>query len=124
MNITDTSWIVAGAEVLVYTPNTRDGRTDYRRTVIAKVATESFTVEATGELRFDLATQEWVSSGTYRHYVRRVVPLDSDEARQAVATAKRHQRIYEARVACAEYDTRPTRENRLAAIAALQAAKD
>lgn len=63
----DTSWIVAGAPVLVYTPRYHaDTAGSFPlRTTIKRVAVKSFTVDDPAEPRFDLATQEYRVLGAW-----------------------------------------------------------
>ena len=77
--MSDTDWIVVGAEVVVNYQNSR--RTNSRRAVITKVAAKSFQVEGFDE-RF---RREPAPANTVKHnswQTIKVVPLDSYIARE------------------------------------------
>lgn len=119
---TDTSWIQPGVEVVVYN-NSRLNPTA-RRDRVAKVATKSFTTEKghKGE-RFPLDRPERRIGGTWGHQ-EYVVAADSATGRAELAKQAARNRMQRARNAVAGWERNRTRENRLAAIAALQAVDD
>lgn len=121
--MSDTDWIVAGAEVLVYSVGGRSGKTSPRRTRIKKVATKSFSVEADSEPRFNLAHQEAREGGEWG-WTRRVVPIDSASAREVLAQEHSSRVLNRARNAVDMWRSSVNRTNRLAAIAALQEVED
>lgn len=75
-------WLVPGADVLLYTDARPGDPLDLKQAKVAKVATQSFTVDDKREPRFKLDTLCAVRPGGLISRVRRVVPLDSDRARQ------------------------------------------
>lgn len=118
-----TDWITPGAEVILYSIGGASQRLNVARTRIKRVATKSFTVEREHEPRFSLDRQEAREGGTWG-WTRHCVPADSDKAREVIAAHNRAALLSEAKAAVDEWQKRPTRDNRLAAIAALQKVKD
>lgn len=113
-------WLVAGAKVVVFNDALPSYSRNVRVSTIAKVATKSFTVD--GErVRFSIAKQQHHSGNAFLSQTRCVVPFDSDTARAELATARHRQLVFTARDAVQKWERKRTRENRLAAIAALQA---
>lgn len=123
VTMSDTDWVVAGAEVLVYSFGGQSGRTNSTCTRIKKVDTKSFSVEATNEPRFSVAYQETSEGGTLG-CTRRVVPIDSDEAREVLKEEHRIRVLNRARNAVNKWSSAPRDFNRLAAIKALQEVED
>lgn len=109
-------WLVPGAEVVVVHGHYGE---NVNTTTINTIAKRSFTVSGS-DRRFSIDRQEHrprdVWSSTWHVY-----PVESDEGQEFLA-AKHQRRIErEARNACDRWMRNRTRENRLAAIAALQA---
>lgn len=121
--MSDTDWIVAGAEVFVYSVGGMSGLTNSRRTRIKKVATKSFSVEADNEPRFSVDRQEAREGGEWG-WTRRVVPIDSATAREVLAQEHTLRVLNRARNAVDTWRRSVNRTNRLAAITALQAVED
>lgn len=115
-----TDWITPGAEVLVYTDAMPGYSRNVRFSTIAKVAKKSFTVEGEN-VRFSMDQQEHRPRSSWTASTRRVVPRDSDKAHAEVSAARARGLTLKARAAVEKWERRRTRENRLAAIAALQA---
>ena len=115
----DTSWITKGAEVVTY----RHSRTDdysyegVRVAPIERVSAKSFTVNGD---RYDLDRQSYTPPGRWPH-VTYCVPVGSDKGREIVAEARHRKGVHLAEAAVEKWRRERTRENRLAAIAALQA---
>lgn len=114
-------WITPGAKVVVYTEGGISRDENPTVTTIAKVAKKSFTVSKDVEPRFSVDRQESALQGGTWGWRRKVVPFDSDEARQMLKREQDRRRIYRARAAVEKWERMRSRENRLAAIAALQA---
>lgn len=119
MSEKSTDWIKPGAKVVVFTAYSR-GDENPRVTTIAKVAKKSFTVETDG-LRYSIDQQLTAIQGGSWGWRRKAVPFDSDEARSLLERARHKDLIWTARMAVEMWEKKRTRENRLAAIAALQA---
>ncbi len=119
---TDTSWIVPGAEVVVFSNDHRYPRA--RRDRIEKIAKKSFTVEdgQPGE-RYQLKDACRRTGGAFG-YTEEVVPADSEAGQTALTDPIRRNKVGRARNAVTAWERDRTRENRLAAIAALQAVED
>ncbi|MEV8610249.1 hypothetical protein AB0383_20380 [Amycolatopsis sp. NPDC051373] len=117
-------WIKPGTPVVVYVESHRNEDPQPRTTTIAKVAKLSFTVEGFTNARFKIADQRSRQGSTWSfwHYV--AVPADSDEASKVKQTTARLKTGYRARDAVDAWRRDRTRENRLAAIAALQAVEE
>lgn len=113
-----TDWITPGAEVVTY--STGSNR-DVRRQAIEKVAKRSFTV--TDGSRFPIDSLQRHEGGTWGRSVH-VVPADSETALEELAGAVRRRLMDDASRAVDEWVRNRTRENRLAAIVALQAIDD
>jgi hypothetical protein len=116
------SWLVKGAEVLAYTETYSDGR--YRHPVITKIkkiSTRSFTLEAEDEPRYSLIDCSCTQRDSWSAGTRYVVPLTSDQARYEIRREKERSQMKLTRYAVEVWRRSPTGENRLAAIAALQA---
>lgn len=84
-------WLVPGAEVVLY--STGSDRLHIRRDRVKKVAGQSFTVEGEHEPRFRISRMEASCGSDWSSYWRRVVPLDSDKARELLAMARRQRLI-------------------------------
>lgn len=123
MSEKSTDWIVPGAKVLVFSDTPPGYSRGIRTATIEKVAKKSFTVE--GEhVRFSIDRQEYRPTNSWTASARCVVPLDSDEAKSEMAAAESRSRVIAARSAVKEWERNRTRENRVAAIKALQAIDD
>lgn len=121
--MTDTpDWIKPGTKVLIYNPQSRDAASRHLTVaLVAKVATQSFTVDNAREPRFKLKNQEARVGEGWGAFVRRVVPIDSEEAKREIEDLRLHRQRYKARAAVDEWQRKRTRETRLAAIEALEA---
>lgn len=113
-------WIRPGTKVVVYTYGGVSRSESPSVTVIVKVATKSFTVEG-DSLRYSINRQESPRQGGTWGWTRKVTPLESDEARGVLERARHERLMSRARAAVDAWDRQRTRENRLAAIVALQA---
>lgn len=122
MNTTDTDWITPGAEIVVYSRRS-DGSSHPRKTTVKTRAKQSFTVEGIGD-RFKLDTLETkpTDGWTRRRWV--VVHPDSEQARSLFDAARKADLQFKARTTVEAWQKDRTRENRLAAIEALQAVED
>lgn len=116
-------WLVPGAAVLAYSTGGQSQRTNSAKTTVKKVAAKSFTVEREKEPRFDLGTQSAREGGTWG-WTRRVVPADSDTAREVLAAERGRRLVYAADAAFDAWQRDRSPANRAAAIAALQAVED
>lgn len=114
-------WITPGTKVVAYTEGSISRDESPTVTTIAKVAKKSFTVAEGREPRFSIDRQESARQGGSWGWTRKVIPFDSDEARRMLKREHDRRRIYEARVAVEKWERKRSRENRLAAIEALQA---
>lgn len=116
------AWVVPGTPVLVIAG--RDGM-HLTVTSIAKVHKRYFTVDhyIYTDKRFSLDRQEaragdiWTTNPV-------VVPVGSPRGREVLAEKRRRVLVRHAETACTKWQRDPTRDNRLAAIAALQAVED
>jgi hypothetical protein len=114
-------WLKPGAEVVIWTED------NYRRqlrgvttTTVTKVWAETFTVAA-GTDTFEIHGLMTKSTAANGFRLAFCAPAGSDEAR-AVLENLRHQNLsWAARKAVETWDKKRTRENRMAAITALQA---
>lgn len=115
-----TDWIVPGAKVVLYYDTYGDKPRHVKATTIAKVAKKSFTVEEPNEPRFSIETQKAHGGGTWHSWTRCCVPYDSEEAQREFVYVRDMRYMGVARTACETWLRSRTRENRLAAITALQ----
>jgi hypothetical protein len=115
-------WLVPGVEVLVVR-----GHWDERvtKTTVAKVHKRYFTVDYRmfADCRFSLDRQEHRGPGMWG-VTRKVIPLDGDEARSLIDADRRRRLEDQARKACEQWIVSRKRDDRLAAVAALQAVED
>lgn len=124
-------WLVPGAEVVVFTIGGKGvglGVPDAKATTITTIAAQSFCIVGSTD-RFKIRTQEHYQRGDggwSGHFggTRRVVPLDSDEGRRELDKFRRMRLERSAHVTCETWIRKRNVENRLAAIAALQAVDD
>lgn len=119
----DTDWIKPGAEIVVYSRG-YSGDSHPRRTTVKTRATRSFTVEGIPD-RFRLDTMETKTTGTWtsaRSWV--AIAPDSVKAVAMFEAQRKQSLVFGAQVAMDKWERDRTRENRLAAIAALQAVED
>jgi hypothetical protein len=115
------NWLVPGAEVMVY--DDKHHAPYAVRTTVKKVATKSFSVTDDRQPRFPIKTlAAWMGGAWGWH--RRVAPIDSDEARAALLRVDHARLMSAATLAVDTWERARTRENRLAAIAALQAVEN
>ncbi len=119
----DTSWIKPGAPVIVYVKNRRPSEGRPRETSITRVANKSFTVEWQG-IRFNIERLESPRFGGSFGWHYRVTPVGSELSHDLLAADQVLQAIAHARTAVDRWTKTRSRENRLAAIAALRAIKD
>lgn len=112
-------WLKPGAEVVIWTDDYGLRVIGVTRTKVATVAQKSFTVEGTSD-RFDVRTMKSKTSGAWDR-VRFLSPVGSEKAKAVLEEARHRKLTSRARTAVETWNTRRTRENRLAAIAALQA---
>jgi hypothetical protein len=115
-----TDWIKPGEKVVTYTYGGVSRSENPSVTLIAKVAAKSFTLE-NDSLRYSIDRQESPRQGGTWGWTRKVVPFDSDKAREVLEREKHERRMSRARATVDAWERMRTRENRLAAIAALQA---
>jgi hypothetical protein len=121
--VTAPPWVEVGAKVVLYSIGGGNQPRDVKVTTIKSVATKSFAVNAKNEPRFNLASCKTYVGGPWGH-TRCVVAYDSDTGRRELEAARKRRLVYEASVAVGAWRRDGTRENRLAAIAALQAVED
>ena len=122
-NIECPDWLVDGASVLVYSHAGHASGHAYcevHETTVKRVSTTSFTIhDAPGarvsEPRIRIRGLQSVD------FRRKVVPLESDEAREILARDAHDNAILRAHGAVRVWQKEGTRETRLAAINALQA---
>jgi hypothetical protein len=116
------SWLVPGVEVLVIRGHREDSVTWTR---VARIRGWYFTVEhpSCEDLRFSLDSQEHRSRYMWGSSIR-AIQFDSDEARKLWEADRRHRLISCARDACVTWTRYQNRDNRLAAIEALEAVED
>lgn len=118
---TDTSWIVAGTEVVIF----QIGRTERYDNVyigeIMRVAQKSFAVQVDGRTeRYSMDRQDrrgasaW--DGTYH-----CVPSDGEKGRDVLRNLAYQRSVHRGRSAVENWLRERNQENRLAAVAALQA---
>lgn len=118
-------WLVEGAEIIVFSATfdlSRIGRLTC--TTVKKVSTQTFSVDIANSPRFRIEERPEHKVHEYDLTPQFVLPLDSPEA---VVIIERRQQIRlrkAAKMICELYQDEPTRENRLAAIKALQAISD
>lgn len=117
-------WLVPGVAVLVV----RGWKDDsVVRTTVSKVHKRYFTVDSMSfdGLRFSLDRQQYQSPGAFSSPTR-VIPIDSDEAKKLLESARKSRLVRQASHACEQWMKNRTgaRGLRLAAIAALQAVED
>lgn len=114
------TWLVPGAKVVVFNDTLPGYSRSVRVSTVNKVATKSFTVDGE-QVRFSIGQQKHRTGSSWTSSARCVVPFDSDAARTELANARARDLTYAARDAVEKWERNRTRENRLAAIAALQA---
>lgn len=114
-------WITKGTKVVVYTEGGVSRQENPTVTTIEKVAQKSFTVSEEKEPRFSIERRESAMQGGAWGWRRKVIPFDSDEARRMLKREQDRLLISKARAAVEKWQRLRSRENRLAAIAALQA---
>lgn len=121
---TTTDWIKPGAAVVLYDTAARRDSRDVVQTTIKRVAGKSFTVDdRRGEIRFPIDRLRVRQGGGMlaSSWTRHVVPAGSDTAREVLAEAAMQRAENAARNAVDAWERDRSRENRHAAIAALQA---
>jgi hypothetical protein len=118
-----TSWIRTGVPVIVYTKNRQLSEARPRKTTIKRVAGKSFTVEWQN-LRFNTERLDTPRSGGSFGWSYSVTPVGSELARDLLAADQVLQAIAHARTAVDRWTKTRSREDRLAAIAALQAIEE
>ena len=117
----DTSWIKPGAPVIVYVKNRRPSEGRPRETSITRVANKSFTVEWQG-IRFNIERLESPRfGGSFGGWSYSVTPVGSELARDLLAADQVLRVAAHARSAVDRWKKTRSREDRLAAIDALQA---
>jgi hypothetical protein len=114
-------WLIPGAKVVAYTTG---GAGTMRRTVVTtvdKVTSKTFTIVGDpGRFRIDRMSYE-TERGSVWSRTRHVVPLNSPEGQAEVVAENQRRAARRAEAACQKWRQDPTRDNRVAAIAALQA---
>jgi hypothetical protein len=116
-------WVQPDAEVLLYTVD-QYGSRHLVKTTIKRVNTGSFTVSAQQEPRFRLPQCRADTDDSWHRWTRYCVPFDSDAARRELDALRKRKLVVAARYAVEVWLKNKTRDNRLAAIAALQAVED
>ncbi len=112
-------WIAEGTEVLTF--NTGNSLlTSLRKSVITKVTKTQFAIHG-DEKRFKIANEPGRHDGGTWGWTKRVIPLSSDEAHGYLEQRRAQHFRNKAQAACDAYSVRQSKENRLAAITALQA---
>lgn len=113
-------WVKPGVKVLVYSSAGKRSA-NLVRTTIARVAAKSFTVAAEREPRFKLPCCSAQQGDTWSLWTRYVVPWDSDTARKELRKYAEREQLHTAQDALNAWLKNHTYENKIAAIAALQA---
>lgn len=112
-------WLKPGAEVVIWTDDYGYRVLHVKRTKVAMVAQKSFTVEGTSD-RFDVQRMATKGGGAWDRE-RHVAAVDSEKAKAVLEESRQQQLTHRAWAAVDQWNKKRTRENRLAAIAALQA---
>lgn len=119
-------WVAPGVKVLLFNNGRTGGPRHLVRSVVDRVTRTTFTVAASDEPRFRFAHRQPNGPGFEVHqggdwgWRRTVVPLDSEEAREQLTAGAQRKKEAAARNAVGVWQRTPTRDNRLAAIQALQ----
>lgn len=121
-NVDKPDWIATGTKVLCYTRGRAIGT--LKITEIGKVAKQSFILADEREGRFRITREPSRHEGGTWGWTRCVIPLDSDTARRLLREKNLSGQRQQARNACDKYARNQTKENRLTAIAALQAVEE
>lgn len=122
-------WVKTGAEVLLFNQGRPGAPANLVRSTVMKVTRTTFTVAAADEPRFRFTNRQFggpgftVRQGGRDHWgwSRVVVPLDSADAHDEVAREKRAHLEDAGRTAVEVWQRNRTRDNRLAAVRALEA---
>jgi hypothetical protein len=118
--VTVPDWLKPGAKVVTWSDGRgKSGPQHVRTSQVLKVATKTFTVDGE-DTRYDIRTLSAVSSDAWTPG-RWCRPLDADEARAVLDTARRKATVRRAVAAVDRWQETRTRKDRLAAIAALRA---
>ena len=112
-------WLKPGAEVVIWTDDYGRRVLNVTHAKVAKVAQKSFTVEGTSD-RFDVQRMTAKGGGAWDR-ARHVAPVDSEKAKAVLEESRQQQLTYRASAAVDQWNKKRTRENRLAAVTALQA---
>ena len=115
------NWLKPGAEVIVWSDYHDRKYENVKHLHVLRVAGKSFTVDDEFEPRFPIDSFKVYTGTTWNSYYRRVMPADSDQAREIEWTVEQRRRMSAAREAVEKWEHSRTQENRLAAVAALQA---
>ena len=119
----DTSWIKPGTPVVIYRKNRRPSEAVLHKTSIKRVAGKSFTVEWQ-DIRFNTERLESPRFGGSFGWSYGVTPAGSELARDLLAADQVLRVAAHARSAVDRWKKTRTREDRLAAIDALQAIEE
>lgn len=117
--MSDTDWIKAGADVVIYRTGRLNPASSAKLTTIKRVAKQSFTVEDE-DARFRISDQQSKGyGGTWNGWTYVCIPYDSDKAKELLRERRRLHLEYKAREACETWHRDRTEENRLTAVEAL-----
>lgn len=119
-------WLVPGASVVVYKIGGRPGNGEYaRRDTVKTVGKVWFTLtDERDNTRYRVRDQEIRTGSGWEVASLRVVPLDSDEARTALARRAQHRRNLRGVLAVEAWQKDPSAEHLTAAIDALIAIRN
>ena len=120
----DTSWIKPGTPVVIYRKNRRLSEAMPIETSIKRLANKSFTVDWQ-DIRFNTERLESPRfGGSFSSWTYSVTPAGSELARDLLAAGQVLRVVAHARSAVDQWTKTRSREDRLAAIEALQAIEE
>ena len=119
----DTSWIKPGTSVVIYRKNRQLSDAYPHKTTVKRVANKSFTVDWQ-DIRFNTEKLESPRFGGSFGWSYSVTPVDSELARDLLAADQVLRVAAHARTAVDRWTKTRSREDRLAAIEALQAIEE
>lgn len=113
------NWLKPGAEVVIWSDDYGRVVRGVTTTTVTKVWPKTFAVEDHAD-KFEITGMRSKPKGTWARPTF-CAPVDSDEARAVMAKLRHQNLMWDARRTVDAWNKQRTRENRLAAIAALQA---
>lgn len=112
-------WLKPGAEVLIWSDDYGRDVRGVTTTTVTKVWAKTFLVDDHAD-KFEIEGLKSRPKGTWARPTL-CAPVDSDRARTVLEKLRHQNLMWDARMAVEAWGKQRTRENRLAAIAALQA---